>query len=122
MPKILVNYKLDKKTNTYKLLENDVVYADIPVAVMDMYAEYDDILVVPINNVATVVDKKEYLKINKQFKLTANEDGSIREDENGTPVWLPKDTDISLLRLINGQLVLVEPEKEEEVADNKEGE
>lgn len=115
MPKILVNYKLDKKTNTYKVLENDVVYADMPIAVMDMYAEYDDILVVPINNMMTVVDKVEYLKANKQFRLTANEDGSVVEDnEKGTPIWLPRNTDLSKLKVVNGQLVLVEPKEEKE--------
>jgi hypothetical protein len=107
MPKILVNYTYNKKNNTYSLLDNNVVFADMPVAIMDMGVEYDEILVIPINNQNTVVDKVEYLKINKQFKLIANEDRSVKEDVNGTPIWLPKDTDITKLRVINGQLVLV---------------
>lgn len=124
MPKILVNYKHNKKTDTYTVLENNVVYADMPIAVMDMYAEYNDILVVPLNNVMTVVDKEEYTKINKQFKLTAYPDGTVKEDsQNGTPIWLPKDTDINMLRVVNGQLVMIEPEKEvPEDAEIKEGE
>ena len=116
MPKILVNYKYNKKTDTYTLLENDVVFADMPIAVMDMGAEYDDILVVPVNNTQMVVDKVEYLKVNKLFTLSvADESGTVIEDPKGALVWLPKDTDITKLRFINGQLVLVsEDEKEGE--------
>lgn len=112
MPKILVNYKYNKKTDTYTLLNNDIVYADMPVAVMDLKDEFDEILVVPINGKNTVVDKEEYLKVHKQFKLKAIEDGVVIEDQNGTPVWLPKDTDITKLRFINGRLVLVSEEGE----------
>lgn len=114
MPKILVNYKHNKKTDTYSLYDNDVVFADLPIAVMDMSAEYDDILVVPINKVMTVVDKEEYLKVHKQFKLVADENGIIREDQNGVSIYLPKDTDITKLRFLNGQLVLVSEDEEGE--------
>lgn len=113
MPKILVNYKYNKKTDTYTLIEDDVVFADMPVAIMEMGTDYDDILVVPINGQNTVVDKDEYLAIHKNFKLSVNEDGTVREDVTGTPVWLPKDTDITKLRFINGQLVLVSEEDKE---------
>lgn len=117
MPKILVNYKYNKKTDTYSLLEGDVVFADMPVAVMDMGAEYESILVVPMNNVNTIVDKEEYLKHNKLFKLSVTDsEGTVAEDPNGTPIYLPKETDISKLKFINGQLVLVDEE------ENKEGE
>ena len=117
MPRILINYKYNKKTDTYTLLSNEYVFADMPVAEMEMQADYDDILVVPINNRMTVVDKSEYMKTNKQFSLAVNPDGTVREDQNGQLVWLPKNTDISKLRFFNGQLVLVsdkETEKEGE--------
>lgn len=114
MPKILVNYRYNKKTDTYSLLNTDVVFADMPVAIMDMGAEYDEVLIVPINNQNTVVDKNEYLKVNKQFKLSANEDGSVKEDINGIKLWLPKDTDITRLRVVNNQLMLVTEDEEKE--------
>lgn len=114
MPKILVNYKYNKKTDTYTVLDNSVVYADMPVAIMDMHVDYEEILVVPINNQNTVVDKNEYLQKHKLFKLKLNEDGSVLEDAKGTPIWLPKDTDISKLKYLNGQLVLVSEENEGE--------
>lgn len=121
MPKILVNYKHNPKTDKYTLLQNDVIFADLPIAVMDMAAEYEDILVVPIKKVNTVVDKEEYLKVNKLFKLLADENGVIKEDPNGVPVYLPKDTDVSKLRIVNGQLALME-EEEENKENIKEGE
>lgn len=114
MPKILVNYKYNKKTDTYTILPNEYVFADMPIAEMDMGAEYDDILVVPINSRMTVVDKNEYMSVNKQFSLAVNPDGTIREDQNGQLVWLPKNTDISKLRFFNGQLAMVSDEKEGE--------
>lgn len=117
MPKILVNFKYNKKTDTYSLVEGDVVFADMPIAIMDMGAEYDSILVVPMNNQNTVVDKEEYLKVNKLFKLAVDQEGNVSEDPNGVPIYLPKETDISKLKFINGQLVM-----EEEKEENKEGE
>ena len=112
MPKILVNYLYNKKNDTYSLVSNSVVFADMPIAVMEMGAQYDEILVVPINKQNTVVDKEEYLKTNKKFKLIADENGKVEESPNGVSIWLPKDTNIQNLRIINGQLVLVD-EKEE---------
>lgn len=111
MPQILVNYKYNKKNDTYSLLNNNVVYADMPIAVMELGVEYNDILIVPINKKATVVEKEEYLSKNEKFLLIANEDGSVEEHEEGTAIWLPKDTDISKLRIINGQIVLIEMEE-----------
>lgn len=114
MPKILVNYKYNKKTDTFTIINNGIVYADEPIAEMDMYAEYDEILVVPINKRKTVVDKEEYMKNNKIFKLILLSDGTVHEDnQNGQSVWLPKDTDISKLRFIDDQLVLISEDVKE---------
>lgn len=123
MPKILVNYNYNKKEDKYTLSNYDVVFADMPLAIMDMGAEYEDILVVPVDNVKMVVDKKEFLKTNKAFYLVA--DGEVvREDKkNGTLIYLPRDTDISELRYINGQLVKVannvETTAEDEIENGK---
>lgn len=108
MPKILVNYTYNKKNDSYTLLNSDVVFADMPIAIMEMGAEYDEILVVSIQNQNTIVDKAEYLSLNKQFKLAVNEDGTVVESEDGTSIWLPKNTDVTKLRIVNGQLCLVE--------------
>lgn len=113
MPKILVNYKYNKKLDLYKVIKNDVVFADMPVAVMDMGAEYDDILIVPINNVSTVVDKHEYLSVNKKVYLKVDGE-KVFEAPDGTPFYLPKQTDISKLRFINNQLVLVDEQENKE--------
>ena len=114
MPKILINYKHDKKTDTYTLLKNDVVYADLPIAEMNMYEDFDEPLVVPINKKMTVVEKSEYTKRNKQFVISADENGNIIESQNGVAVWLPIDTDISKLRIINGQLVMISEDQDKE--------
>ena len=114
MTKILVNYVYNKNNDIYSLVNSDFVFVDLPIAVMDINASYRSILVVPINGQNTVVDKDEYLSKNKLFKLVADKDGNIREDQNGVPTYLPKDTDLTKLMYINGQLVLVEDKKEGE--------
>ena len=117
MPKILVNYVYNKKEDKYTLPNYDVVFADMPLAIMDMGAEYDEILVVPVNNAKVVVDKKEFLKVNKAFYLVADGELVKEDKKNGSLVYLPKDTDISKLRYIQNQLVMVEDaieEKEEQ--------
>ena len=114
MPKILINYKYNKKTDTYTLCKNDVVYADLPIAEIDMYDDIEEPLVVPIKNKMTVVEKSEYTKINKQFVIAVDKEGNIIEDQNGVAVWLPIDTDLSKLRFINGQLVMVSEDQDKE--------
>jgi hypothetical protein len=112
MPKILVNYTYNKKKDTYSLIDNGVVFVDMPIAVMELGAQYDEILIVPINQQNTVVDKEEYLNANKRFKLAVDEEGNVKEDDNGAFVWLPKNTDVSKLKVINNQLILVEESDE----------
>lgn len=114
MTKILVNYAYNKKNDTYSLVNSDFVFVDLPIAVMDINANYKSILVVPINGQNTVVDKDEYLSKNKLFKLAVDETGKVIENQNGVPTYLPKDTDLEKLMYINGQLVLVEDKKEGE--------
>lgn len=114
MPKILINYKYNKKTDTYTLCKNDVVYADLPIAEIDMYDDIEEPLVVPIKNKMTVVEKSEYTKHNKQFVIAVDKEGNIIEDQNGVAVWLPIDTDLSKLRFINGQLVMVSEDQDKE--------
>lgn len=120
MPKILVNFKYNKKKDEYSLFDNDVVYADMPIALMELGAEYEEVLIVPIGGQATVVEKSDFLARNKQFFLVADGEMILEDKERGTPVWLPKDTNITELRYINGQILKVENNAEvvEEVEGN----
>jgi hypothetical protein len=111
MPKILVNYIYNKKTNKYALMDTGYVFADMPIAVMEIEAEYGEIMVVPLDGKNTVVDKQAFLSVHKQFRLVAKEDGSVEEHEQGTPIWLPKDTDVTRLRYLNGKIVMIEFEE-----------
>ena len=125
MPKILINYTYNKKNDKYSLLlNNEYVFADMPIAEMELGQEFaGDILVVPMNDKATVVDKEEYLAVNKLFHLAINEDGEhLHEDPNGKiSLYLPKDTPVDRLVIKNGQLLLEElNEVPVEEAENKE--
>ena len=113
MARILVNYIYNKQKDEFKILDGDCVYADQKVAILETEEIINKPLVVPFNNVATVVDRERYEQVHKRFYLVANEKGEVKEDRNGTEIWLPKDTDISKLRLVNGRLVMVEEPKEE---------
>ena len=112
MPKILVNYTYNKKNDKYTLLlNNEYVFANMPIAEMELGQEFEgDILVVPMNDKATVVDKEEYLAVNKLFHLAINEDGEhLHEEPNGKiSLYLPKDTPVDRLVIKNGQLLLEE--------------
>lgn len=114
MARILVNYIYNKAKDEFKVLDSDCVYADQKVAVLETEAIINKPLVVPIQNVLTVVDREEYEKVNKKFHLVADKEGKVSEHPNGAEVWLPKDTDVSKLRLVKGQLVLVEDEPKQE--------
>jgi len=113
MPQIYVNYKYNKKEDKYTIIDNGRVYVDLPIAVMQDGIDYDEILIVPINDVMTVVDKEEYLSKNKLFHLAIDEDGKhIHEDPQGKiEIYLPKDTPIEKLIIMNGQLLLEEQEE-----------
>lgn len=122
MAKILVNYIYNKSKDTYEILDQGRVYEALDIAVMETEDNIVEPLVVPIRDKMTVVDRARYEEINKKFKLTVvDEEGRVAEAENGTDVWLPKDTDISKLRYINGRLLMVEEEpKKEETEPKKE--
>jgi hypothetical protein len=121
MPKILVNYTYNKKNDKYSLLvNNEYVFADMPIAEMELGQDVDeDILIVPINGRYTVVDKEEYLKVHKEFKLSLLEDGiHLKEDPNGKiSVYLPKDTPVDKLCIQNNQLVLEDTPTPEEISE-----
>lgn len=120
MAKILVNYIYNKNKDEYKLMDESMVFAEMPLAVMDTDEVINEPLVVLKDGVMTVTDRKIYEIDHKKFKLTANEFGKVVEDPNGVlEAWLPKDTDVSKLRLINNTLVLVENEETNEPEESK---
>lgn len=120
MAKILVNYIYNKKKDEYKLMDESMVFAEMPIAVMDTDEVINEPLIVLKDGVMTVTDRKTYEINHKKFKLTANEFGKVVEDPNGVlEAWLPKDTDVSKLRLINNTLVLVENEETNEPEESK---
>lgn len=114
MSKILVNYNFNKSKDKYTILDNDCVFADLPVAVMESEQYIHEPLVVPINNVNTVVDKAVYMSKNKKFKLALDEKGNVIESAQGAEIWLPKDTNVEQLAFVNGQLVKKEIQEEPE--------
>lgn len=111
MARILVNYTYNKTKDEFKIIESDTVYADMKVAVLETEDDIRIPLVVPVQNMMTVVDKERYEQVNKKFYLVADEKGIVSENPQGAEIWLPKDTDISKLRFINGRLVMVQDEE-----------
>lgn len=121
MAKVLINYIYNKNQDSYLLYLNaQYVLADLPVAVLDLEQDIKEPLVVPINNVSTVVDRATYESFHTEFHLAVDPEGRVFESPNGVSVWLPKDTDLSKLRYIDGQLLMVEEEPESEQAETVE--
>lgn len=117
MAKILVNYIYIKSNDKYEISEGKYVYADMRVAVLDTEIVFAEPLVVPIKGAMTVVDRKTYESYNKIFKLKADNEGKVFESNDGEPIWLPINTDVSLLRFLNGKLVLIDNEETESVEE-----
>ena len=111
MARILVNYTYNKSKDEFKILESDCVYADMKIAVLETEEDIKRPLVVPIKDVLTVVDRDMYEKYHKKFRLISDDKGNISEDPNGAEIWLPKDTDISKLKYVQGRLVMLQEEK-----------
>jgi hypothetical protein len=124
MPKILLNFKVSKKTGQITLKYDEPVFADLPICVADYDVEYTTPVVVNIPNQIPVVMEKEHYDalVNKAtlkeheklFVFKLNDDGTLVEDPEGDiKRVLPKDTDISKLKFVNGEVVWL---------DEKEGE
>ena len=115
MARILVNYTYNKAKDEYKILDYTCgVLADMKVAILELEEDIDEPLVVPIDDMMTVVDRSKYELTHKKFCLVADETGKVIEHPKGKVFWFPKDTDISKLRVINGQVVMVEEDPVEE--------
>lgn len=129
MARVLINFIYRKAEDEYKLGNPDLVFADQQVAVLETEDDIKRPLVVPIRGMLTVVDRDRFEQVHRRFYLVADKDGNVQEAPNGAPTWLPKDTDVSKLRYINNQLVMVQddltqqeqkPEQEKETKNAKE--
>ena len=109
--RILVNYIYNKKEDKFEILEGKYVLADQKFAVMDNEREYKEPIVIKLDGVDTVLDKVEYSKTHRVFRLITDEKtGKVLEHPEGSPIWLPIETDVNKLVFINGQLLLREDE------------
>ena len=117
MSKILVNYNYNKAKDRYSILDNEYVFADLPVAVMDSEKEYHEPMAVNLDGLTTIVEKSEFLSKNRLFKLALDKDQNIIESEDGVDFYLPIGTDLSKLEYVNGRIVPKQETKEEEVQD-----
>jgi hypothetical protein len=118
MPKILINYKITND-NTLEIKNYGVVFYDMPIAIADYDYDYEEPVLANAGlNYPIVLEKAELLKQLKgkqelkKFKFKVNEDTTVKETTGKADVTveLPKDTDISKLRYINNQIVLLDEE------------
>lgn len=118
MPKILVNYRI-QSDNTLALKNYGVVFADMPIAIAEYDFEYREPVLANAGLKYPIVIEKEELMNQlkakpkpelKKFKFKINEDTTVKETTGKADVTieLPKDTDVSKLRYINNQIVLME--------------
>ena len=66
MAKILVNYLYHKEKDEFEIQKGPYVFADMKVAVLETEDDVRVPLVVPIQNVMTVVDRSVYEQTNKK--------------------------------------------------------
>ena len=136
--KVLVNYY--KKGDGYVFRWDDPVFASDPICLVDYQRQYNHPVMVSIRGTDTVFEYDEYLMFIQQQKEAMKKqvvDGQkyvelafapdkihLVESTNEKDVqWfgiLKSDTDISTLRLQEGQLVQVAEEKKDEVAKKEE--
>lgn len=111
MPKIIKNYI--ENDGNFELLDEPVVYADMPIVIVDRFKKYKKLFV--YNNQAFEYD--EFHKVNKLYKLSVKETGEVFEDAKGQiAIYLPKDVDLSELRLTpDGQVVRITPTGDEDI-------
>lgn len=117
MPKILVNYTMNKD-RTITIKDYGCIFADKPIAIAEFDYEYQNPTIqqgqYAFPFVVEMDDIIEQAKL-KEFRLKINEDGSIieaSEEEHNLKIRLPHDTDLSELRFENNQLIKLKKESE----------
>lgn len=94
-----------------KVLPGEDVFVGLPICKMDFQATFKKPVVMMDNSIPTVVELEELqhkLANTKRFYLVADEKGFIKEVEpkdSQITIRLPKDTNISELVYINGQIL-----------------
>ena len=111
MSKVLVNYNYDKKKDKYSILENEYVFADLPIAVMETEDIINDPFVTIIDNLKHVVDRNQYMQTHKMFTLALDENGNLVENPNGMKFFTDLDVNFEDLELKDGQIVINKKEK-----------
>lgn len=131
MPKVLLNYKIDKKTKKIILKYDDVVFVDSPICVADYDTEYEDPVLAPVpNSFPIAMERDEFTKLlekqqqefekrkaemeknnEKIFRFKINPDNTLTEVGDNEPCdiekILPKDTKVEELNYLNGDVVRV---------------
>lgn len=118
MPQILVNYK-KRKDNSIIVIKDSVVYADMPIAQMDLYEEIENPYIYETGfTFPRVIDKTEFFKNNKEFYIKLGEPDEYGqkiiedEDKKSKPLFLPIDTKLEELRFVNGQVLKIDFKEE----------
>lgn len=124
MLNIFVNYTINKKTNKVKLLTDEVVYVDMPIAIAEYQREYENPIIVTVEKRNYVMEKEEYDELIKrqeglkEFQLIIEKDtGAVREANKTddvskiVKVKLPIDTDFTEIFFRDGNFVKLEKEE-----------
>ena len=142
--RILVNYMYDAKTNRYEVIRNNVVLADQKWAVLETEAAVNEPLIVPVDLPMPpygpggvekrVVDRATWESQHKLFGLKVKDgipnDSPEKELEETSPrdpkavivKWLPKNTDVSKLVLLNNSILSLKEVQETPTKDANEKE
>ena len=124
MLNIFVNYTINKKTNKVKVLTDEVVYVDMPIAIAEYQREYENPIIVTVEKRNYVMEKEEYDELVKrqeglkEFQLIVEKDtGAVREANETddvskiVKVKLPIDTDFTEIFFRDGNFVKLEKEE-----------
>lgn len=124
MLNIFVNYTINKKTNKVKVLTDEVVFVDMPIAIAEYQREYENPIIVTVEKRNYVMEKEEYDELIKrqeglkEFQLIIEKDtGAVREANETDDVSkivkmkLPIDTNFTEIFFRDGNFVKLEKEE-----------
>ena len=128
---ILKNIKILKKNNLEEFPSVEVryddteVFANLPIAFIPYGEQYIDPIMYQVNGqgIGMLIEReqlREALKKSKLFFFKLGENQELiecKKEESITHARLPHDVDLTKLAYMNGQVLMVEPEKE---VENKE--
>lgn len=111
MPKIFVNYV--ERNGKIELLDEGCVYTDVPICIKDKFIDIvEPYLVRNESGFMVCIEKSEYFKANKEYKLRVTEDNKLVEDENGEVTCImPRGINLDNLRYDKGEIKEILPNK-----------